>query len=554
MIWKIKKQKTNNVIDQLLINRGIDLDTEKEAFLNPKLTNLNDPKLLPDIGRAVEIFLDHCQKESKVGIFADYDADGIPGGVLLKEVCDQFKINSFIYIPTREEGYGLSEKAIDYFLKKGVKLLITIDCGVADIDEVDYAKKKGLEVIILDHHETKEVLPDAQAVVNAKRKDSKYPFREISGAAVGFKFAQAISKKSDKISNKFIRWSLDLIGISTIADMVPLVDENRIFAKWGIEVLKQTKRPGLIELYNNAGINRKTLSAGQVGFQIGPRINAPGRMDHANQAFYLLIEKDPDKARKLASKIEKINRQRQIEIETSFNQAVKLIEDQALHKNNLILIKDKVWSKGTVGLVASKIVEKYFRPAIVLSENGRFSEGSARSIPKLNILKYLDIQKRFLERYGGHSMAAGLKIENSNFEDFYDSLVNLANENLNKEDFEPILNIDRVIEIDEIDSSLYSKLSVLEPHGIGNPRPTFASRSIQVSDHTYLGSEKKHLKLIIPLNNGTIEAISFNSKFDFSRLENEKLDIAYTINENNFRGETNLQLNIKNIKLSNGKE
>jgi len=233
MEWKIKERKSNNIIDQLLLNRGICLD-QKKAFFDPRLTDLHDPFLLPDMDLAVDLFLNYLKNQSTIGIFADYDADGIPGGVLLTELCQKLGLKTYIYIPSREEGYGLSEKAIDYFISKGVKLLITIDCGISNIKEVDYCRSKNIDVIILDHHEPKKLLPSANAVVDGKRKDSKYPFSQISGAAAGFKFAHAISKKYHGIDDQFLKWKLDLIGISTISDMVPLIDENRVFARWGI--------------------------------------------------------------------------------------------------------------------------------------------------------------------------------------------------------------------------------------------------------------------------------------------------------------------------------
>lgn len=550
MEWTIRENKKDNVIDQLLYSRGVSL-SEKEKFLKPKLTDLYDPYLLPDMDQAVELFLKHLKSQSNIGIFADYDADGIPGGVLLKQAFDLVGLDSSIYIPTRDEGYGLSKKSIDYFISKKTKLLVTIDCGVTNVKEINYAKSKGLDVIVLDHHEPKKVMPEADALVDAKREDSKYPFREISGAAVGFKFIQAVSKKNSKINNSFLKWSLDLIGISTISDMVPLVDENRVFAKWGIEVLRQTKRAGLRALYDQAGIEKKNISSYHVGFQIGPRINAPGRMDHANHAFYLLSESDSKKSVSLAKKIEKINNNRQKEISRIIKQAVERIESDNLQNNNLIMVRGKDWPKGIVGLVASRIKEKYFRPTIVLSQDGEFSEGSARSIPGLNILSYLDTQSDRMERYGGHAQAAGLKIKNAEFENLYDELVKMANSKLSKNDLEPVLKIDLELDFKKINYNLFRQLTALEPHGVGNPRPVFSTRSVNIDQYSFVGKGKDHLKLKLSDGGKQFEAIYFNSSLDNSKMDKvENIDIAYSIDENIYNGQRNLQLNIKDIKLN----
>jgi single-stranded-DNA-specific exonuclease len=547
MIWKTKQKKTENIIDQLLINRGIKL-SEKKGFFDPQLVDLYDPMLLPDMNKALKLFLAKTKSKSKIAIFADYDADGIPGGALLKELINLFGLEPIVYIPTREEGYGLSKKAVDYFLKRKADLMIMIDCGVANINEIEYAKKEGLETIILDHHETKEVLPPAEAVVDAKREDSQYPFREICGAAVGFKFAQALAKKSEKVNESFLRWSLDLIGISTITDMVPLVDENRTFAKWGLEVLKQTKRVGLRELYKTAGFLPKEITSYQVGFQIGPRINAPGRMDHANRAYYLLTEKDLTKAAEIAGQIEKINTQRQETIEKVFQEAKDKIDQQGLADNKLILLRNRNWPKGIIGLVANRIKDQYYLPTIILNMDDNYSEGSARSIKDVNILKLLDRHKQQLDRYGGHNMAAGLRIKNSRYQQFYDDLITYANNKLKGKKLEPVLEADMEIGLNEINGKLYNKLKKFEPFGIGNPRPVFISRAVRLLEYRYVGKEEKHLKLSISSDDSRFDGILFNFESDFKLKTNMTLDIAYNIDINSYLGKDNLELNIKEIK------
>jgi len=549
MRWKIAKKVYSDIIDQLLVIRGIDSDN-KDSFLNPKLIDLNDPFLLPDMEKAIKEILLLRKKKGKIGVFADYDADGIPGGVLMSEILDYLKISSEIYIPQREEGYGLSRKAIDYFIGKNCRLIITIDCGVTNIREIAYGKKRGLETIILDHHEPKKKLPKAKAVVNAKRKDSNYPDREISGAVVVFKLGQALARKG-KIEKKLLRWSLDLMAISVITDMVPLVKENRILAFYGLRVLKETKRPGLRALYRKAKIDPKIINPYVVGFQIGPRINAPGRMDHANKAFYLLATKDREEADNLAQSINQTNQERQDQLERVYQEARKKVEKKGLGKKNLILVSGRDWPKGIIGLVAGRLVEEYSRPAIVLSQGPKYLEGSARSISTFHILQALEESSQYLLRFGGHQQAAGLKMKSRYLHNLYESLLEVAENKLTKKDLIPTLSIDLELEFSQITPRLYQKLKRLEPHGLGNPRPLFLTRGAKVIEKRFVGIDKKHLKLKLGQDKKVFGAIGFDLG-DLGRkiTPGNNIDLVYSVEENYWNGRRSLELNVKDLRKS----
>lgn len=549
MRWKLAKKEKKDIIDQLLIIRDIDLK-EKKPFLSPRLTDLFDPFLLPDMKEAVKEILIAQKKEEKIGIFADYDADGIPGAVLMKEILDYLRIDSEIYIPQRKEGYGLSKKGINYFIKRNCQLIITIDCGITNIKEIAYAREKGFKTIVLDHHEPPRDLPRAEAVVDAKRRDSQYPDREISGATVVFKLGQALAKKR-KIKKKLLRWSLDLIAISVITDMVPLVKENRILACFGLHVLKQTKRLGLKALYQTARIDPQTINPYTVGFQIGPRINAPGRVDHANRSFYLLATKDQEEANSLANSINQINQERRDQLEKIYQKAKEKVEKKRLEKKHLIIVGGKDWPKGIIGLVAGRLTEEYTRPVIVFTKGPKYLEASARSISAFHILQALEESSQFLLRFGGHRQAAGLKMKNEHLNSLYDNLLEIAENKLTKKDLIPILSIDLELTFKEITPRLYKRLKRLEPHGLGNPRPLFLAEKAEVVEKRLVGNDQQHLKLKLRQENKVFDTIGFDLGNLGKKIEpKDKIDIAYSIEENLWNGRRSLELYIKDLRES----
>jgi len=413
--WIVRDRKSQDIIKQILINRQIP-KTDWLAFLHPDFYNgLHNPYLLPGMRLAVNRIEQAIKDRQKIGIFADYDADGIPGAALLADILEnKLHIQTVTYIPTRREGYGLNKKGLDYLKKAGANLIITVDLGVRNIKEIDYARKIGLNVIITDHHEPGDKLPKSLALINPKIEQSKYPFRELSGGGVVFKLIQALSKKVKGITEADLKWALDLVAITAICDVVPLIDENRIFAKFGLLVLGKSRRMGLKRLYKIAQIDPAKIDTHTVGFQIGPRLNAPGRMDHTNESFELLRSTDPILARNLAVKLDEINRRRQTQLDQAVTEAETEILKNKLSDKKIIFLSSAKWSSGIVGLIAGKIMEKFNRPTIFFEKGEEFSKGSARSIDQYNIVKALEEANDLLENFGGHVKAAGLTVKNQN--------------------------------------------------------------------------------------------------------------------------------------------
>lgn len=546
--WIIATQKSSNIIEQILMNRGIP-KKDWPDFLKPDFDKLYDPYLLSGIHEAVERIKKAFEKHEIIGIFADYDADGIPAAALLSVILeDKLKLKTITYIPTRSDGYGLNKKGIDYLKKNGATLLITADLGIREIENTKYAHIIGLDIIITDHHEPGEELPRPFALINPKLKNSKYPFRELSGGGVIFKLIQALAGHFNEITQTDLKWCMDLVGITTICDVVPLVGENRIFAKFGLLVLAKTKRIGLNELYKAANIDNSKINAYTVGFQIGPRLNAPGRMDHTNESFLLLTTKDVTNARELAINLDKINRSRQLKLDEMLVEAEKKIEKQKLYSKKVILLSHENWSAGLIGLVAGKIVEKYNRPTLIFEKGKEFSKGSARSIDNFNIIEMLEKSKELIENFGGHTKAAGLTVKNINLNKLYKKLLDLADQYLTAKDLEPKINVDANINLNEIDLSLIRKLADLEPFGLGNPRPVFVIKDIQLENQRLVGGDK-HVSFIIKQSNDReLRGVYFNQNSLFDK--EKKYDLAFTLEENIWNEKSYSQLKVIDIKLS----
>ncbi len=547
MKWNIAPQKEKNIIDQLLVSRGVPLKN-KEKFLNPQLTDLYDPFKLPDLKETVQLIEKAQRKEWSVGIFADYDADGIPGAVLLAGILDRLDINWYIYIPTRSQGYGVNQEGVEYFIQNDCRLMITVDCGISDHRSIKLAKEKGLKVAVLDHHEPKSKLPSAEAVVDAKRKDSSYPDSQISAGAVVFKLGQALLKEK-LIKESFLKRSLDLVGISVITDMVPLLKENRILAYYGLIALRKTRNIGLQELYKVARIKPNQISPYTVGFQIGPRINAPGRMDHGSRAFYLLASQDRSEASQIALELNKINQNRQDILEEIYQKALEIVKKDKLDQKPFIIVQGENWPKGLVGLVAGRLVEKYNRPSIVLSgKNGKL-EGSARSISSFHLLEALEESEKHLIQFGGHSQAAGLKLKKEELKDFYNDIAQIADQKLTKKDLKPELKIDCKLSSDKLTGRFARKLAKLAPHGISNPRPVFMTDNFKLVAASYVGRGGNHAKLTVKKEDSLFDCIGFNLSDRVKSFNlNERIDLAYGLEENTFNGKTNLQLVLKDLK------
>ena len=542
------KYNISELLATILVNKNITTQKEINEFLNPTRNDFFDPFLMNDMDIAIKRIKKAIENQEKVIIYGDYDVDGITSITVLKSFLKDVGLDVDYYIPNRlEEGYGLNKNAIDEIAKKEYKLMITVDCGISAIEEVDYANSLGIEVIITDHHEPGDEIPKALAVVDNKRKDNKYPFRELAGVGVAFKVSQALAQSMNIREEEYLKY-LDIVCVGTISDIVPLVSENRVITKLGLKLVKQTRNRGLRAIINSSGYSQ--INSTTISFGVAPRINACGRMGKAEQALKLLLSKDIYEVNKLTQELNSYNRERQ-EIEKEiFENVLTKIEQNNLAKNRTIVVGGENWHHGVIGIVSSKITEKYFKPSILLSfEEDGTGKGSGRSIPGFDLHEALMKCENCLEKFGGHSMAVGLTIKKENLEQFYKEFEKIAEEN-EIENIIPIINVDAKIELDKIDKSVVEDLKQLEPFGEANKTPTFALKNIRIDSIRAL-SEGKHLKLTLRENNQIINAIGFNiGELAEAYKIGDKIDIAGVLEINTFNGIDNLQINIKDIMKS----
>lgn len=539
-IWDIHPRTHTDLLDQLCANRGID-DAHKDEFLHPHYDRgLHDPFLMKGMAEAVDRIARAMRLKEKIGIFADYDADGVTSGAVVSSCLDKLGCVYDVYIPSREEGYGINKEGIDYFKKNGVTLLIAVDMGVTGKEEIDYAHTCAMDTLVIDHHLVqKDKLPTG-IVINPKQKGDTYPFKELSACGIVFKLAQALARTlPKKISQTDIKWLLDLVAISTIADMVPLVDENRIIVHFGLIVCAKTKRIGLKKLFEVASINTQKMSPGIVGFQIAPHLNAAGRIDHAQGAYLLLMQKDPVQAQTYAHDIHALNTKRQEELHAILARAREMVLAENLHHKKIIMIAGHDWKPGLVGLVAGKLMEEFARPAIVLHKEKDISRGSARSIEKMHLLKAFDCVKPLLLSYGGHARAGGLSFKNSNFSKIYAQLLTYADRHFTFDDCKPTLTIDCEIKPNELSHNLVSLLHSLEPFGMGNPKPVFTMRSQEIQLISPVGFDGSHIRAQIS-NTSVIYFQGMNAHY-IPQI-NEKVDIVFSCEMNEYKGRKAVQL------------
>ena len=553
-IWQIQPKKYDDVILQLLYNRGVIGQSEDkkriDKFFNPDfIRDLHDPDLLPDIKAAINRIVSAVEKSEIIGIYADYDADGIPGAALVYKTFRALKNQVEVFIPNREQGYGLSKEGIDYLRAKKCSLIITIDLGIRNHKEAEYCKTKKIDLIITDHHLPDETLPSALAVINPMLQDSKYPFKGLSGAGVAYKIVQALSKKYPGIIDQaFLKWNLDLVAISTIADVVSLLDENRTIAKYGLIVLNKTKNLGLAELVKFADIKDKSLPAHVVAFQIAPRINAPGRIDHATKSFKLLTTEDKKEAKELAAWLNEKNIERQEAMDKLYQEAIRKIKKDKLAENHIIVVEGE-WSKGILGPSASQIAEKYYRPTIIFSSKGENWSGSARSIDGVNIVSIFEKMKKYLIRFGGHKGAAGLSLEKNKYRTFIKKIIEYCRENINKNLLTPKIKVDLEIEKEDLQINLYDKILRFEPFGMGNPKPVFICRNMKIEYPRFVGREGKHLSLYLLSGKYRFKAIYFNYEQDRDIIkQGNYCDAVFSLSDDNWNNERKLSLNIIDIR------
>ena len=540
----VKKRHITNLLASILVNRGI-IDGEKiNVFLNPTRKDFYNPFLMPDMEIAVKRIVKAIENKEKIMIYGDYDADGITSITVLKKYLNEIGLKTGEYIPNRlNEGYGLNKDAISKIYNDGYKLMITVDCGISGLEEVDYANSLGMEIIITDHHEPAEKLPEAIAVIDAKRKDNKYPFNQLAGVGVVFKLIQAISTELKLEEKEYLKY-LDLVCIGTISDIVPLVDENRVIAKLGLKLIEKTKNIGLKTLLNIADLRKIDSTA--ISFGVAPRINACGRMGFQEEALQLFLTEDSGEATKIAKRLVQFNQERQAKEKQIFEEVIEKIEKDNKDKKCIVLAEEN-WHHGVIGIVASKITEIYYKPSILICIEGDKGKGSGRSVPGFDLYTALTKCSDYIEKFGGHSMAIGITIKKENFEKLKEAIEKYAQES-NISDIMPIINIDKEINLKNINIEEVKSLELLEPFGEANKMPLFLLRNLKIDSIRAL-SGGKHLKLTLKQDNNIVDAIGFNMG-DLSKeyLLGDKVDVVGTIEINSFGNKENIQINLKDIR------
>ena len=542
-----EKFKISELLAAVLVNRNIVKDEDVKLFLNPTRNDFHDPYLMPDMKPAVDRIIKAIENNEKTIIYGDYDVDGITSITVLTRFLKERGLNVSSYIPNRlDEGYGLNKEAIKNIADEGYKLIITVDCGISGTEEVEYAYSLGMEVIVTDHHEPLEELPKALAVIDCKRKDSKYPFSSLAGVGVAFKLAQAIGIKLELEEKEYLKF-LDVVCIGTISDIVPLVDENRVIAKLGLKLVEQTRLPGVKALLNAAAY--KEINSNTVSFGIAPRINACGRMGHERDALDLFLTENIVEANRITEKLNEYNKKRQEIEKRMFEEAVLKIEQENIKEKNAIVLGGEDWHHGVIGIVASKITELYFKPSILICFEGEDGKGSGRSIPGFDLHAALCNSSNYLEKYGGHEMAVGLSLKKSVFEEFKMNFENLAKD-AHTEEFIPVIKIDKEINLKDITIENVKNLSLLEPFGEANKTPIFIYKNLRIDSIRAL-SEGKHLKLTLKDGNTIINAIGFNmGEYSEEYLIGDKIDVVGILEINSFNGIESVQINMKDIRKS----
>jgi single-stranded-DNA-specific exonuclease len=563
--WKVKEGSNQNdvlaladslnistVLADLLIARGITNYYEAKSYFRPSLDGIYDPYLMDGMEEASIRTINAITSNQKIVIWGDYDVDGTCSAALMYLFLKELGANVEIYIPNRlTEGYGLSKEGVDYLKEQKTDLIISVDCGITAVEEVDYANSFGIDTIICDHHKPKEVLPNAVAVLDPLKPGCKYPFPYLSGAGVAFKLARAIG---DRIGHKDMALKhLDLVALAGAADIVPLVDENRILVKEGLELINRNPRPGILALIRSAKMEPGNLSAGQIVFTIAPRINAVGRLGDAIRAVDLFITQDPDDAIKLAEVLENENQQRRRIDEATFSHAVELVEKEFdFSKDYGIILHDDNWHPGVIGIVASRLVEKYYRPSIMLSTIDGIAKGSARSITGFNIYKALEATEDLLLQFGGHEAAAGLAIEIDKIPEFRKRFNDYLREHLSHDEILPEIHIDTKISLSEITPKFIRILNQFAPFGPGNMRPVFLAENVKlVYPPRVVGTN--HLLTCVKQNGNDkiFDTIGFNLGHFADMIDKEKdlVDIVFTIETVVKEGKSYPQLRIKDLKV-----
>ncbi len=541
------------VMLQVLYNRGIIEPADVQAFLEGRYLESTDPFLLPDMDKAVARIEQAIDNEEMIIVYGDFDADGVTSTVLLTQALRGMGADRNLvrpYIPDRvDEGYGLNIEALSELREKGANLIITVDCGIRSVFEVEHANQIGLEMIITDHHSLGPKMPPATAVINPKRPDSTYPDDMLAGVGLAYKLAQALKQSRPDRATFDESDLLDLVAIGTVADLAPLLKENRKLVIDGLQSLNNSKRAGIAAIARAARLTPGNLTAESIAFGIGPRINAAGRLAHAYSAARLLAANNSQDANRYADELDKLNRKRQQLTAELSRKAEEMVEPDA----PILIAADTEFVSGVVGLVASRLAEKHYRPAIVMEQGEEESRGSCRSIDKFHITDALDEVADLLVRHGGHAQAAGFTVRNANLSEFLSRITEVAERRLRDVELIPTLTIDAEIELDDVDWALFEHLQQLEPTGAANPQPVFLSRDVEVIHHRAVGQDGAHLQLTLAAGGITgyreVGAIAFRQGEWASHLP-QTVDLVYSISVNEWRGNRNLQLMVQDIRPS----
>lgn len=541
--------QVDEIIATLLVQRGIETFEQAKTFFRPTLADLHNPYLMKDMDKAVARIEKAIANNENILVFGDYDVDGTTAVSLVSSYLRSFYPNVATYIPDRyAEGYGISYMGIDYAEDNDISLIIALDCGIKSIDHVNYAKAKNIDFIICDHHRPGDILPDAVAVLDPKREDCSYPYDELCGCGVGFKLVQALAENRNQTIEDLVEY-LDLVATAIAADIVPINGENRVLAKFGLEVINSNPRPGIKALIQN--VKKKVLTITDVVFIVAPRINAAGRIKHGNEAVALLTEYDLDQAEQFASEIEQHNSDRKELDKQITKEALSQIEANNEQNRYSTVVYQENWHKGVIGIVASRLVENYYRPTIVFTKSGEKLAASARSVKDFDIYNALEACAEHLEQFGGHMYAAGMTLLEENYENFKNAFEKVVQETIHPDLLTPEISYDAEIELSEINPKLIRLLKQFEPFGPENMTPVFYSKNLKDSGYAKaIGKDDEHLKAFIKQGNSeSFGAIGFGLGNKLDLVTHQKtFEAVYCLDENEFNGTVSLQLRLKDIR------
>ena len=542
----------NPAIAQMLVARGIRTAEQARKYFRPQLQDLHNPYLMKDMDRAVERLNEAMGQRERIMIYGDYDVDGCTAVALVYRFITQFYSNVECYIPDRsEEGYGVSIQGVDYAESQGVKLVIVLDCGIKAIDEIQYAKDKGIDFIICDHHVPDEVLPPAVAILNAKRVDNTYPFLDLSGCGVGFKFMQAFAI-SNGIPFSTLIPLLDLCAISIASDIVPIMGENRILSYHGLRQLNNNASVGVKAVVDVCGLTGKDLTMSDIIFKIGPRINASGRVQNGKESVDLLVERDYKKAVVMAETINRYNEERKELDKRMTEEAIRVVAHlPQMEDKSAIVLYNADWHKGVIGIVASRLTEEFFRPAVVLTLDGDIVTGSARSVSGFDVYKAIQSCEDLLDNFGGHTYAAGLSMKVENVSEFSQRFEAYVHENIDPEKTRPNLDIHAVINFRDITPKFFNDLKRMRPYGPDNPKPMFCTKNVfDYGTSKVVGRQQEHIKLelVDSKSNNVMNGIAFGQSSEARYIKTKQaFDIVYSVEENT-RKHGEVQLQIEDIR------